>query len=132
MRTMTMRQGALLAWRSPPSCALTRPLFLPEPLGMGGHTAEVGPGAFRVEPFGVVASRHHEGGRGVRSDPEELEEVGHGGHRGSDLSLSSAARVEPVDGTTTVMPWWQPSLDQESDWVAAPFLRRPGRAPRGL
>ena len=31
MRTMTMRHSALLAWRSPPSWALTLPLVLPDP-----------------------------------------------------------------------------------------------------
>ena len=72
MRTMTMRHRALLAWRSPPSCALTRPrVALPEPLRDGRHAAQMGPGRFGVETFRVVAGGDHEGSRGVRTDAEE-------------------------------------------------------------
>jgi hypothetical protein len=37
-----------------------------------------------VEPLGVVTGRHHEGRRGVRTDAEDAEEIGHGGQEDID------------------------------------------------
>ena len=74
-----MRHSALLAWRSPPSWALTLPLDLTDPAGTGETPQRWAHAPSECNRSGLSPGRHHQCGCGVGSHAEEIEELGHGG-----------------------------------------------------
>ena len=97
--------------RLDPAAALARAL------GDGRHTAEVGPRPFRAETFrGYTAGRQNQGGRGVGTDAEEVQQIGNrGDEEGFDplVEPASSSSSELIRcARTTVTPWWPRSPDR--------------------
>ena len=70
-----MRHRAWLACRSPEGLRRCR-MVLPEEAGIGAAAAQVGPGGFGAEPFGVVPGGDQEQRGGVGADAVQGEQAG--------------------------------------------------------
>ena len=90
MRTMTIARAR--CWPGDHHLRGLGPCRCSCPTGRDGrHAAEVGPGGFGVEAFGVVAGCHDECSRGVGADAEEVEESGTVATRSASIRSSSSA-----------------------------------------
>src|ERR1700677_4262581 len=99
MRTMTMRRSALLAWRSPPSWALTLPLVLPDPFGTGVTPHRWAQAAAECKRSGLSPAAITSAA--AVSDAEDVEEFRDGGDEerpdpGVELGELVIERLDPV------------------------------------
>jgi hypothetical protein len=110
---------------------------LARPLRDGCNAAQVGPRTLRMQPLWVVAGRHHQCGRGVWSDSEDVEKLGDGGgEKYFDLLIELGEFVIERFGsgapTRTATPWWPRSPDRVIASGGAWLPPRQGPALRGL